>query len=330
MKMNVLGIVAAMATAALTACGGGGSSNQAGGPIDVDPSDAVRAEAARVTANSNAACSASAIGPFYWEIGDGSRARAGGSVGSNAPTADTVMSIASASKWVYSSYVLQKVGRRNGDIPYLNFTSGYTEMLLPLCQVNDTVSSCLDGNDDLVPGDVGRFLYGSGHMQTHASNVMGLGAMDNAALTAEVQGTLGDFGLLYTQPQLAGGLVADANGYAAFLRKILRGELSMRGALGASSVCTNPRTCASAIGGPIPDNESWSYSLGHWVENDPAVGDGAFSSAGALGFYPWIDRTGTYYGVLARRADAESNAGYHSAQCGRLIRQAWVTGVAVP
>lgn len=320
----------ALATAlTLAGCGGGGSS-QSGGPIVVDPSDAVRAEAARVTATSNAACASSAIGPFYWEIGDGSRARAGGSVGSNAPTAETVMSIASASKWVYSAYVLQKVGRRDSDAPYLNFTSGYTEMLLPLCQVNDTVASCLDGDDDIVPGNVGRFLYGSGHMQTHATRVMGLGAMDNAALTAEVQGTIGDFGFLYTQPQPAGGLVADAAGYAGFLRKVLRGELAIRGALGASSVCTNPDTCGSAIGGPIPDTESWSYSLGHWVENDPAVGDGAFSSAGALGFYPWIDQTRTYYGVLARRADAEANAGYHSAQCGRLIRQAWVTGVAVP
>lgn len=317
------------ASLVLASCGGGGSS-QSSGPIVVDPSDAVRAEAARVTANSNAACSTSAIGSFYWEIGDGSRARAGGSVGSNAPTAETTMSIASASKWVYSTYVLQRVGRRDNDARYLNFTSGYTEMVLPLCQVNDTVASCLDGKDGLVAANVGRFLYGSGHMQTHATNVMGLGAMDNAALAAEVQRVIGDFGFLYTQPQLAGGLVADAAGYAAFLRKILRGELAIQGALGASSVCTNPDTCSTAIGGPIPETESWSYSLGHWVENDPAAGDGAFSSAGALGFYPWIDRTKTFYGVLARRADAEANAGYHSAQCGRLIRQAWVTGVAVP
>jgi hypothetical protein len=329
-KSNPLLAILGFGAAGLLAACGGSSSSQSGGPIIVDPSDAARAEAARVTANSNAACATNAIGPFYWEIGDGDRARAGGSVGNGAPAADTVMSIASASKWVYASYVLQKVGRRGSDVPYLNFTSGYTEMVLPLCQVSDTVASCLDGKDGLVAGNVGRFLYGSGHMQTHAVSVMGLGAMDNAALTAEVQGMVGDFGFLYTQPQLAGGLVTDAAGYAAFLRRILRGELTMRGALGSSSVCTNPATCTTAIGGPIPDQESWSYSLGHWVENDPVAGDGAFSSAGALGFYPWIDSTRTYYGVLARRADAESNAGYHSAQCGRLIRQAWVTGVAVP
>lgn len=320
----------AAAALALSACGGGGSSTASDDPIFVDPVDAQRAEAARITATSNAACATSRIGPFYWEVGDGSRARAGGSVGSGAPTADTVMSIASASKWVYGAYVLEKVGRRGTDVPYLNFTSGYTEMVLPLCQVSDTVASCIEDKDEQVPATVGRFLYGSGHMQVHAATVMGLGNRDNAALTQEIADTLGDFGFSYTQPQLAGGLVADARGYGAFLRRILRGELAMRSALGANAVCTNPRTCGTALGGPIPEDESWSYALGHWVESDPANGDGAFSSAGALGFYPWIDAGRTFYGVLARRADAEANAGFRSAECGRLIRQAWATGVAVP
>ncbi len=55
------------------------------------------------------------------------------------------------------------------------------------------------------------------------------------------------------------------------------------------------------------------------------VGDGAFSSAGAFGFYPWIDSGKTYYGVVARQVFAQ-NAGYDSARCGRLIRKAWITG----
>ena len=66
------------------------------------------------------------------------------------------------------------------------------------------------------------------------------------------------------------------------------------------------RNTASAVGTaantPVPSTESWHYSIGHWVEDDPAVGDGAFSSAGAFGFYPWIDASKTYYGVLAREA----------------------------
>jgi len=58
----------------------------------------------------------------------------------------------------------------------------------------------------------------------------------------------------------------------------------------------------------------------------PAVGDGAFSSAGAFGFYPWIDAGRRYYGVIARRDSA--GEGYDSARCGRLIRKAWLSGVA--
>ena len=96
----------------------------------------------------------------------------------------------------------------------------------------------------------------------------------------------------------------------------------------ATETLTSPEP-DTAIATPI-DAESWNYSLGHWVEDDPVVGDHAFSSAGALGFYPWIDRTKTLYGILSRRSDGlEGNAGYNSARCGRLIRQAWVTGVAV-
>jgi hypothetical protein len=62
-------------------------------------------------------------------------------------------------------------------------------------------------------------------------------------------------------------------------------------------VCTNPRTCAQAVFAPLPPNESWHHSVGHWVEDDPVVGDGAFSSPGAFGFYPWVDASRTHYGA---------------------------------
>ena len=96
----------------------------------------------------------------------------------------------------------------------------------------------------------------------------------------------------------------------------------MHDALGTHPVCTNPRTCANAENAPSPPGESWHYSIGHWVEDDPDVGDGAFSSPGAFGFYPWIDRTKTSYGVLARSA---ANGAIASVYCGRLIRKAWAT-----
>ena len=113
--------------------------------------------------------------------------------------------------------------------------------------------------------------------------------------------------------------------YALMLRKMLSGRLRMGSLLGTHAVCTNPISCPAAVLAPIPLRESWHYSIGHWVEDDPAVGDGAFSSGGAFGFYPWIDASKTYYGVVARAAPAGA---LDSVDCGRLIRKAWVTGVA--
>ena len=330
MKINyTLSALAVISTVLLAACGGGGESAAIVAPPITEPTDADRAKAATDTANTNALCAASALGSYYWEVGDVNGATVSGTVGGSPPSATTMMSIASASKWVYSTYVLQKAGVRTSDVPVLNFTSGYTEFKLPLCSVSDTVASCVDGNDGQEADTVGEFFYGSGHMQHHALASMGLGNMGTSALTAEIFGVVGNFDMEYSQPQLAGGLVGNAAGYAEFLRSILRGTLVMRDSLGNNKVCTNSLTCSTALASPISDTESWNYSLGHWVEDDPTFGDGAFSSAGALGFYPWIDSTKTLYGVLARRADGESNAGYNSARCGRLIRQAWVTGKAV-
>ena len=70
---------------------------------------------------------------------------------------------------------------------------------------------------------------------------------------------------------------------------------------------------------------SWHYSIGQWVEDDPVSGDGAFSSPGAFGFYPWVDAGKSWYGIVARSV---TNGYYESAQCGGLICKAWLTGVA--
>jgi hypothetical protein len=111
------------------------------------------------------------------------------------------------------------------------------------------------------------------------------------------------------------------------LRKMLGGQLKIGALLGSNAVCTNSTTCSTAApGGPIPNALSWHYSLGHWVEDDPKVGDGAFSSLGLFGFYPWIDAKKTTYGLLARDIPA---GGTGSATCGGLIRRAWATGLTL-
>jgi hypothetical protein len=258
------------------------------------------------------------------------------------------MSIASASKWLYSAYAVQTLGGVAKldsalDIPFLNFTSGYSQFGNGDCSDNtagnintETVQVCLNNNNSTQdPSTVGKFYYDSGHMEYHAANRTGLGNDDNVHLQSTVLDQDFDGGnsaadpYEYTQPLLAGGVYTDANSYAVFLRNILSGKLLMRDALGTSKVCTNPSTCTTAVYSPITV-ESWNYSIGHWVEDDPKVGDHAFSSAGAYGFYPWIDSSKTYYGIIAREVQSQNFEGYQSAECGRLIRQAWMTGVAVP
>lgn len=293
------------------------------------------AAAAAATSCSN---DCAAIRPFYWEIGDRDARLAGASVNAagNAQTyaADSLMSIASASKWLYGAYVAE---RRHGalstqDIAFLNFTSGYISF--SNYQRGDTVGSCeaSGSNGVLSPGAVGRFSYGGGHMQKHASLAppgMDLGAMDAAALAVEMRRVLGnDIQLSYAQPQLAGGVVTTAADYALFLRKLLAGQLALGGLLGSDAVCTNPATCPTALNTPVLGDLDWHYSIGHWVEDDPSQGDGAFSSAGAFGFYPWIDASKTWYGIVAR-SDFSGAAGNASAACGALIRKAWI-GATVP
>ena len=320
------------AVAALSACGGAGSDAPAPAPPAGGPTDAQRSQAATATAQSPSnACAG--VAPFYWEIGDRDGSKASGSVAAAGSAtrydASSAMAIASASKWFYAAVVAEKrAGNLNAeDIKFLNFRSGYDNFIG--CAGGQTIDACLAtpaANGSYTATSDGKFAYGGGHMQKHASAAMGYGAMDNAALAAEYRAQLGtDLALAFSQPQPAGAMQTTPADYALFLRKLLAGGLRLAPLLGAQAVCTNPATCSAALFAPIPANESWLYSLGHWVESDPVVGDGAFSSPGAFGFYPWIDATKAWYGLLARQV---SNGATASAQCGRLIRKAWVAGTA--
>ncbi|HEY9448675.1 MAG TPA: hypothetical protein VIQ74_10280 [Gemmatimonadaceae bacterium] len=325
----------------IVACGGGGGGTGVSGPpenIDLD----TRISAATTTAQSSTnACAP--IQPFYWEVGDETGRLASGSVPSNGGnptyTSTTLMSIASASKWLYGAYVVQlRQGQlSDSDITFLTFRSGYTHFTR--CLPTQTVDECVAYDNNGVHSDAtdGLFSYGGGHMEKHAS-LIGLGPQDNAGLADAIRSQLGSdlTPLVYIQPQLAGGVVTNADTYAKFLRKILSGALSMKAALGTHAVCTNPATCAQAHNAPVPESESYHYSIGHWVEDDPTNGDGAFSSAGAFGFYPWIDASKSWYGIVARKdttgtsdpGDPDTGGhGFDSAQCGQLIRSAWIHGV---
>lgn len=298
---------------------------------------AQRSAAAAAVAHDAPLCKA--VQPFYWEIGNSRQRLAGASVGGNAPDANSTMLIASASKWIFGAYVTQlRQGRlSDNEIRALTMRSGYVELkyaaclrLLPRRLQSETVAECLHSgkNDTYVAADVGRFYYNGGHFQKLAVDDLGLGGLNNAALHDAIAQQVGkDFAFTYHSPQLAAGISTSANDYGRFLRKLLSKDLVMGSMLGEDAVCTNPRTCPSAVSTPFPATESGHYSLAHWVEDDPRVGDGAFSSGGAFGFYPWIDASKTWYGVLARYKFS-AKAGYESLQCGREIRKAWLNGSA--
>ncbi len=329
-------LVTGMVVLISSACGlfSGGSKNPVEPPSP--PDRTANIAAATATANRSVGLCAD-VRPFYWEIGDRDRIRAGGSVNAAGNTttftSQTPMPIASASKWMYGAYV---AARRGGvltaeDVRFLTFRSGYTNFSATGCDNSDTVEQCVarSTNGVLTAANVGRFFYDGAHMQKHASLPspgMNLGGLANVALAAELRRVLGtDIAIEFTQPQLAGGVRTTPAGYALFLRKILSGELRFGPLLGTNATCTNPLTCPTAVSTPLRGGLNWSYSLGHWVENDPVTGDGAFSSAGAFGFYPWINARIDTYGIVARVAAAGS--GQASAQCGALIRKAWEMGV---
>ncbi len=307
--------------------------------------DAQRAQAATATANNNAYCTA--LPKFYWEIGDRNGRLAYGSRGSLPPKQTDQMQIYSASKWIYGAYVYQRRGGQLNatDLQNLRMRAGYTEN--SQCIFNTTVGSCYEAMNAQDPGAVDKFYYAPGQFQKHAAIDMGLYNDTRSQLAADIQAYVGnDWTLTYNQPQLSGGGRSSAADYAIFLRKLLNGTLLLSGsALGSNAVCTytdptDPATgrqhCDAALYSPVDDpaagsQEAWHYSIGHWVEDDPVWlaggGDAAYSSPGAAGFYPWIDASRTYYGILARFQIA-ATAAADSVACGRLIRKAWLTGTA--
>lgn len=327
-KRNVatkLGLTLALA-GALAGCGGGSGGGSAS-PAAA-PSQAAQIAAAQQTAASNAACAT--VAPFYFEIGDKNGTITGGPVGGNLYSATTKVAIASGSKWLFGAYVAETRGGvlAASDVQATHMQSGYVSQSDTSCTSTMTVSSCFSygTNSTYTPASLGRFYYNGGHFQKWGVD-NGLGALTGPQLASQYQAVLGaDIPVIFNIPLVAGGAIMSASDYAIFLRKILNNQLKIAGLLGYQKTCTLPGACATADYSPIP--VAWDYSVGHWVEDDPASGDGAYSSAGAFGFYPWIDSTKTYYGILARMDQVTPGAGYASAQCGGHIRKAFVTGVA--
>ncbi|MGD9598710.1 MAG: hypothetical protein AB7G76_00210 [Steroidobacteraceae bacterium] len=318
-----------------------------GYPVGAQAYDAA---AATIAANSGICDDAR---PFYWEIGGpGGGPIVSGQVGDSPPDRDTVVHLASASKWVLGTYVVQ---RYNGIprgvsgakiVQALNMRAGYTNLDDSLC-VNGsaesesyTVADCFfDGDDDGSNSDHDEaleetFFYDSGHAQYAAATatLLNLGDRTTATLLAEVNSQL-NLGptFAYAATNVSGGMQASAADYAVFLQKIMDGTYVIHDRLDfhpVDTACAEWWNCPGSPAGSV----DFHYSLHHWIEDNTtgtlpngkalAAGDGAFSSAGAFGFYPWISNDLLYYGIISR--EGESGVGGDSLVCGRAIRGAFL------
>lgn len=321
-RLAVLALVSSLVAAS---CGGGGSEESGAGLTDSQ-----RAAAATDTARNNPLCAADRLGSYYWEIGNKDGALASGSIGPGNIGADTAMDIASASKWPFAAYVVEKYANWRNYLPYLHFTSGYSNFSNAVCQNDDTVAQCMNGGINSAEEAAGTFHYEGGHMQQLGID-LGLGQMHADNLANEVSGTLG-VPFQYVSAQPPGGIHTSARTYATFLRRLLvdsRSPLQLGPLLGSSAVCTDPEHCNASTDNTFI-SEPFDYSLGHWVENiatTTPASNFAYSSAGAFGFYPWVDFDRKLYGIVARQNyNLAVRQGYSSLECGRLLRLAWKTG----
>jgi hypothetical protein len=245
------------------------------------------------------------IGPLYWEIGDASGVLEHDVHGSTIGP-DTVLPVAAATQWLFAAYVAES-DKLHSQLARdsLRMISGYSQMQPKGCIFAPTVASCAARAGGLDPATQGKFDYNGGHDQ-HLAVVLGLGPATPAVLGEKLSAAL-HVPVAMQVPQPATGAMLSARQYAAFLRKLLKKELKLAALLGADAVGED------AVYTPAP--KTWHYSYGHFVEDD-----GAYSSPGAFGFYPWI--SGKTYGVVAGRSTSRY-AYREAAECGRALRRAF-------
>jgi len=307
----------------------------------ISSADAYDVIAAGEAANGSI-CEAVNNGEFYWEIGASTGGPiVSGQVGS-AYDRMTTVPIASASKWIFGAYVVERFGGvPTGSVgaelvKALNMKSGYISFGPLSCVLAFRVKRCFvaGDNDEYTAAADGEFFYGGGHAQYIAAtdSLLGLGAKTRVKLLNEINSWLAlGPSFAYRNPGLAGGMEANAADYAAFLQRIMLGSYEISDLLNYSPVATAP--CAVGLSGCSPvEGIDPHYSLHHWIEDDNGgtvrgvamtPGDGSHSSPGALGFYPWISADMNFYGVISTDGPISSDPAPKSLACGRAIRDAF-------
>jgi hypothetical protein len=274
---------------------------------------------------------------FYWEVGDANGLLYARQDEQGQPHAnrDQVIPIASASKWLYATYVVEPASGQTlneASIARLSLSSDAVAThpastdagaITIVCNPTNTVAQCAArqtrGGDD---GQIHPFSYGGAHLQSLAGEDTVIRNDDTLALGTAISNVLqlpGAFA--YGQPALAGGVRTSPATYAAFLQKMLKGAQGQGNgyALGAlldadlvcaanpspaSSVPSSPYTQPNAwpegsvANSPFPLDEPAQYGLGHWVES-ALTGTPGYSSPGSFGFYPSIDADKQIYVIVS-------------------------------
>ena len=260
----------------------------------------------------------------------------------------TVYESASTSKWVSATIILDLVQQgvlsledhpqayidfwpNTGELSeirlrhLLSFTSGLNNE--PLCinaklfDFSDCVARILEQNPTIPPPGT-EYNYNSTHLQV--AGLMAMRAVDPSGgtdwtdLFAGFQSntTLFPSGAYdlpsQNNPRLAGGMHWNALEYTNFLQALYHKTILTPALIDAMS--SDQIAAATIVKTPAGEDRGldWHYGFGNWIECDAVPFDcGAptkFSSPGAYGAYPFIDREHGYFGILARQGILGSQA----------------------
>ena len=211
----------------------------------------------------------------------------------------------------------------------LSLRSGLSTKQKCLVDATTSLESCVNNvaQSELVTPPGARFEYGSVHLSVAArmaEKATGLSWNQvyqkylGAPLLFSFSSRFYNNSIAKTgavNPSIGGGLVISAVDYEKFLRFLFhRGMFNGKRVLSEESVrnlemdntsqATLPRLPARFPGDTFAQ---WHYNLGNWREcasPQSCSGEQIFSSVGAFGFFPWIDRKNGVY-ALINMFDAE-------------------------
>lgn len=249
-------------------------------------------------------------------------------------TPDTVVPIASASKWLSAATIMTLVdeGKLSLDDPVskylpkftgkkgqitirqlLSHTSGLPGQAPALRDFRITLAEAVDriAEVELVAQSGTEFRYGGVSMQVAGRIAEIVGGKPWAELFQErIAGPCGMTSTRYGRlglsrnPQIAGGASSTLHDYRNFLTMILnRGEFQGRRVLSEESIRQmehdQTRGAESKAATLVRLQAGTKYGLGEWLDRQDDQGQGIeISSPGAFGFRPWIDRERNLLGVF--------------------------------